>query len=242
MLSNSASDDASNPVPHVRRHGTLENALTQGGRIVDIKPHANNPSMTSICVRVPRSVYKPPAHDNEGRFVDMVFSNVSQDHVDRILAKEPPSSNQTLNHPTRAHGSLEEALKQGAELIEIHSHDHNNTFSVTARVPLSTQAPMEMIYTGISLELLQSLATVYPNVASALQAANLQLFHAPELVDLLKEDGTKISAWHPTAEGAYSVQVQCRDGCLRQFASVSEEQMMQWAPGFVVGSTFAPSV
>ncbi|KAJ3008390.1 UNVERIFIED_CONTAM: hypothetical protein HDU68_003134 [Siphonaria sp. JEL0065] len=224
-------------VDTIRASGTFDEAVNRGGRIVHVRAHAAHPSIGTVFVRVPHGAGE----------ADMVFTNVSMPHVQAALASSHTQADaDQLHKPSRALGSLETALKHRGDIVDMHSHENNNTFSVTVRIPenvfeeegeMIMDSPRDMVFTGVSLDHIKALAEVHPAVAKYMDEYELHLFHPSKLIELLQEPGAKIVGWHPTMKGSYSIQVSCGDGCQRSFSSVSEEHMKMFMPAFVSGTS-----
>ncbi|KAJ3073877.1 hypothetical protein HDU98_000404 [Podochytrium sp. JEL0797] len=213
--------------PTTRAHGSLEDALNNGATISEVRPHENDAAKCSVFALLPSGVAS-------------VYTNVSRAHVDQLMqAAGPQSYGPEIHKPTRAHGSLEQALNSGGTITEIHAHENSSTFSVTVHVPgTPTDEAHDMIYTAVSLEHLSQLGQVYPDVAEMVaKSPKPAIMHASKFDELLEEPGSKISSWHPNAKGTYVAQVSCEDGCHRVFPSVSEEHMKLHIPGFAAGSS-----
>ncbi|ORY53173.1 hypothetical protein BCR33DRAFT_732938 [Rhizoclosmatium globosum] len=132
-------------------------------------------------------------------------------------------------------------------IVNIRVHEHKpNLFTVFVRVP--RQLVRNMVWTNISQDHLATLQQAHPvpedvhkitlsKVAEALANSPIEVFHASKFGELMNEAGSKITGWHKTKSGSYSVKVECGDGCERTFSSVSEQHMMDYVPNFNPGSS-----
>jgi hypothetical protein len=53
----------------------------------------------------------------------------------------------------------------------------------------------------------------------------------------MEEQSGKITDYHPTERGTYSIHVQTKDGKRHVFTSISEEHMQQYCEGFEPGAS-----
>ncbi|KAJ3346790.1 hypothetical protein HDU83_002644 [Entophlyctis luteolus] len=218
---------------HVRAQGTLDEAIQNGGTISSITTHANDPAKATVYVKLRRN-------DKE-----VMFPNVDIGHA-TALTKQPTEhsycnlAQQAKTRVSRQEGSIEEAYAQGAFITDIKEHGANSQLSVTVGFPDQGDMKQSMVFTSVSLGRLQELGKVYPEVYEALEKANLHMAHSSKLSELMKEPGTLVASWHPRKQGShatYSVIVKCADGSSRPFPNVSEQNLAQYVPNFVRGST-----
>ncbi|KAJ3239951.1 hypothetical protein HDU81_004868 [Chytriomyces hyalinus] len=232
----------------VRARGTLEDALDNGGSIVHVQKHQNTNEYVTVFVRVPRDYYGTRGKAPKTGQINMVFTNVSREHLKKFQGEQEEEEedeeydgsgeidNSADFRRTRQSGTLEEAIKHGAKVLEVHSHEHNNDFSVTVRFPDdAVEGANDMIFTNVSMQRLEDLSKKDESAAAAIK--DLHLYHPSKLTDLMAEPGSRIYAWHPTNRGTYSTHIACADGCTRTYTSVSEEHMKQWVPDFEPGSS-----
>ncbi|KAJ3316959.1 hypothetical protein HDU76_001440 [Blyttiomyces sp. JEL0837] len=150
--------------------------------------------------------------------------------------QESPSTE--AHHRTRQHGSLEQAISSGGKVTEIRQHEQNENLNVVVLMPDSDE---EMIFTNVKPEHIEELREKFPDIGKAAHQRHLKKGEHPnKFIDMIKESGAKISDWHPTERGTYSVHVQTKDGQKHAYSSISEAHMKEFVEDFEPGSSFQP--
>ncbi|KAJ3316958.1 hypothetical protein HDU76_001439 [Blyttiomyces sp. JEL0837] len=133
-----------------RQHGNIEQAISSGGKVVDIAQHEQNENLT-VVVRMPDS--------DE----DLVFTNVKPEHVEELKKKYPnigkPAKSHHLKkgeHPTKFIDMIKEP---GAEVCDWHPTERG-TYSIHIR----TSDGQKHAYSSISeAHMIQYVSDFEPN-------------------------------------------------------------------------------
>ncbi|KAJ3414785.1 hypothetical protein HDV05_006032 [Chytridiales sp. JEL 0842] len=206
-----------------RASGSIDKVLLAGGKMLEYHEHSNDENFTA------------KVKTNDGKI--MTFTNIQPDHMEQLRKGHPDASRGV----TRQSGSIQQALADGGVITMIHQHENNPQLTVHVRL---SDEETEMAFTNVSPQSLEELETQYDNVKEALKEVfkedkkgGLKLPKGQSFIELVENQGGKITDYHPTERGTYSVYVQTKDGSRHPFSSISEEHMQQYAENFESGGT-----
>ncbi|KAJ3117207.1 hypothetical protein HDU96_007635 [Phlyctochytrium bullatum] len=198
---------------------SLDELIKAGGRMAEFHRHEEDDQFT---VRVEKK---------DGKIV--TFHNVDPADVDRIRTGFPNA----IASATRQSGNLDQIIAAGGIITAVHDHEHNNNLSVYVMKP---DDEVEMVFSNVSQAHLEKLKQNYPHVKERMEKLvdpeyEEQKLHASTtFLDIMKSGG-RITDYHPTERGTYSIHCVSKDGVKYSYSSISDAHMREF-----LGEEFQP--